>query len=156
MKVWVRGVMISAGVVSLSACATAQESGPDLTEYSSAGMDIQQARIDLNADGRDEVIVHVAGRDVCGSGGCLTLVFTPDGDAYRQIMRTTVSRTPIGIAETRTGGWADIVVGVGGGGLADGRAILSWDGAAYPSNPTVPPAKQAMPGMSETVVIAAE
>lgn len=150
------GVVIALAALGLSACAAGQAAGPDLGEYTGAGMAVQQARVDLNGDGLDEVIVHVTGRDVCGSGGCLTLAFTPDGSGYRQILRATVSRTPVGLAGTRTGGWSDIVVGIGGGGLPDGRAILAWDGTAYPSNPTVPPARPAAPGAVETILIPAE
>lgn len=148
--------LMGAVALGLTACATGPGAGPDLTAYSGEGTTFRQARADLNADGRDEVIVHVEGRDVCGSGGCLTLIFTPEGADYRQIMRATVSRAPIGIAATRTGGWSDVVVGVGGGGLADGRAVLSWDGAGYPSNPTVAPARPAPAGLTETIVIVAE
>lgn len=148
--------LMGAVALGLTACATGQGSGPDLSEYSGEGTTVRQARADLNADGRDEVIVHVEGRDVCGSGGCLTLIFTPDDAGYRQIMRATVSRTPIGIAATRTGGWSDVVVGVGGGGLVDGRVVMSWDGAGYPSNPTVEPARPAPAGLAETIVIPAE
>ena len=150
------GILLVSAALGLTACAAGQATGPDLSEYTGAGMAVQQARVDLNADGRDEVIAHVTGRDVCGSGGCLTLVFTPEGEGYRQIMRATVSRMPIGVASTRSNGWSDLVVGIRGGGIGSDRAILSWDGTAYPSNPTVPPARPAAPGTVETIVIAAD
>lgn len=41
------------------------------------------ANYDLNGDGKAEVIVHVAGPEICGTGGCPTLVFTPQGSGYR-------------------------------------------------------------------------
>ena len=34
------------------------------------------AFVDLNADGKDEAIVHVTGRTWCGTGGCLTYVLS--------------------------------------------------------------------------------
>ena len=155
MKVRMGSLLVSAAL-GLTACAGGQGTGPDLAEYTSAGVAVQQARVDLNADGRDEVIVHVTGRDVCGSGGCLTLAFTPEGDGYRQIMRATVSRLPVGVAGSRSNGWSDLVVGVRGGGMDSGRAVLAFDGSAYPSNPTVPPARPAPSGMAETILIAAD
>lgn len=148
--------VLAIATLGLTACAAGQVAGPDLSEYTAAGMAVQQARVDLNADGRDEVIAHVTGRDVCGSGGCLTLVFTPEGEGYRQIMRATVSRMPIGVATTLSNGWSDLVVGIRGGGIGNDRSVMAFDGTAYPSNPTVPPARPAASGMTETIVIAAE
>lgn len=111
-------------------------------------------QIDLDGDGVDEIIAHVAGPTVCGSGGCTTLVFTPEGSGLRRVADVSVSRPPIVAAETRTNGWRDLVVSVSGGGAQSGQALLAFDGTAYPGNPTVAPAQalgEAPPG---TVVIA--
>lgn len=101
----------------------------------------RQAAVDLNGDGRDEVVLRFEGPDRCGSGGCNGLVLTPQGSGWRVVMRATVTRLPFRVLETRTHGWADLGVFVGGGGMASQEMLLAFDGASYPSNPTTPPAR---------------
>ena len=95
------------------------------------------ASVDLNSDPAAEVLAYVSGRDVCGSGGCSLYVLTPTGGGWRTVTRTTVTQTPIGVLESTTEGWRDLAVSVGGGGMDAGWVRLSWNGASYPSNPTV-------------------
>jgi hypothetical protein len=102
--------------------------------------------VDLRGDGTKEVIVYVSGRAWCGSGGCVMLILAPEGASYRVVTRTTITRLPIRVLNTKTNGWHDIGVTVAGGGVQlGGEAILPFDGKTYPSNPTVPPARR-MPG----------
>lgn len=97
---------------------------------------------DLNGDGRPELIVHVAGPMVCGTGGCNTIVFTQDGEDLREVASISVTRPPIVVAETSSNGWRDLVVQVSGGGMLPGHsALLRFDGSSYPANPTVEPAE---------------
>ncbi len=96
---------------------------------------------DLDGDGAPEIVVHVAGPLVCGSGGCTTLVFTSGPDGLRRVGDISVSRPPIVAGETQTNGWRDLLVGVSGGGAQGGQARLRFDGTAYPGNPTVAPAE---------------
>jgi hypothetical protein len=96
---------------------------------------------DLNADGRPEAVVYLIGRKWCGTGGCTTLVRTPDGDFWRMVARITITRTPIRVLEETSNGWHSIAVWVQGGGVQPGyEAELPFDGKTYPSNPSVPPA----------------
>ena len=54
------------------------------------------AAINLNVEGYPEIIVHVVGDTVCGSGGwCDTLVFTPNGTAFRHVATIRSTRPPI-------------------------------------------------------------
>lgn len=96
---------------------------------------------DLDGDGAQEAIVHVVSPMVCGSGGCNTLVLTPAGPMWRKVGDISVSRTPVTVLESETNGWRDLTVDIGGGGGSSGIALLKFDGEAYPSNPTVPPAE---------------
>jgi hypothetical protein len=96
---------------------------------------------DLNGDGTPEAIAYVAGPMVCGTGGCPLLVFTPAADGYRLVSRITVVNPPVRLAPRSSQGWRNLVVGVGGGGMAAGNAELEFDGTGYPTNPTVPPAE---------------
>jgi hypothetical protein len=88
-----------------------------------------------------EVIVYLSGRGWCGSGGCVMLILAPEGETYRVVTKTTVTRLPIRVLTTKSNGWHDISVEVAGGGIQPGyEAELSFDGKSYPSNPTVTPA----------------
>jgi hypothetical protein len=107
---------------------------------------------DLNGDGRDEAVVYLTGSSWCGSGGCDALVLTPNGTSYDVVMDATVTQLPIGVLETSTQGWRDITVAVGGGGMPGGEALMRFDGAAYPDNPTAPPAEP-LTGQRGTVLI---
>ena len=107
------------------------------------------ARVDLNGDDVHDWIAHVAGPMVCGSGGCDTLVFAGEGEGLRLVSSIGVTRPPIGVASTTTEGWRNILVRVAGGGLPAADALLRFDGATYPANPTVAPAELLEPGTAE-------
>ena len=99
------------------------------------------AFVDLRDDGVEEVVVYLTGTKWCGSGGCTTLILAPKADTYRVITRITITRPPIRVLHTKTNGWHDLAVQVGGGGIVAHEAGLSFYGTSYPKNPTVPPAK---------------
>jgi hypothetical protein len=99
------------------------------------------AWVDLNDDGKQEAIVYVYGRSWCGSGGCSTLVLTPQGTTYRVVTKMTVTRLPIRVMREKSHDWHDISVTVGGGRIPAHEARMTFDGEAYPSNPTVAPAR---------------
>lgn len=121
--------------------------GPDVGEVR-----YFSGRADLDGDGRAEVVAHVAGPLLCGTGGCPTLVLAPEGDGLRLVSEVTVSRPPVVAARERTNGWRDLAVGVGGGGAESGLARLRFDGEAYPPNPTVAPAEPAGAVEGDTLV----
>ena len=154
-------------LLALTACSQQPESAPELTPAIPAPADpsaralapttlgaavraaypdggalrYQAATLDLNSDGADEAVVHLMGPFVCGSGGCPTLVLTPEGDGWRTVSTLSVSRQPIWALDSRSEGWRDLVVSVSGGGGPSGQARLAFDGQTYPTNPTVPPAE---------------
>ena len=102
------------------------------------------AAVDLDGDGKDEVVAYVAGPMVCGTGGCPLFVFRQGQDAYELVARMSVVQVPVRVSSQRTHGWRDLVVAVAGGGAPAGDVVLKFDGTTYPSNPTVPPAEQAV------------
>lgn len=131
-----------AGAVALGPCSPTAHAQPlpselESTIRSAFGDEARYlaGRIDLDGDGSAETIVHVVGPTSCGSGGCTTLVF--GGSDGRQVGSISVSRPPILAAPSRTNGWRDLVVDVGGGGLGNGHRLLAFDGRQYPGNPTV-------------------
>lgn len=93
--------------------------------------------IDLNGDGRPEIVVHLVGPMACGTGGCPTLVFTPTESGYGLVSTISVTRPPIRASTTSTNGWRNLIVRIGGGGGASGDMELGSDGRGYPGNPTV-------------------
>ncbi|MUK63086.1 hypothetical protein GNP81_05560 [Aliivibrio fischeri] len=89
--------------------------------------------VDLNSDGFDDAIVMLKGMNWCGSGGCTVLIFQNTGSDFTFISKSTVTGLPIRIAETKTGGWNDIIVWSKG----KGSVLMRFDGDSYPSNPSV-------------------
>jgi len=99
------------------------------------------ALVDLDGDGVAEVLVYSTDPDECGSGGCDLVVFARQGSGYRRVADIGPAQLPIRILPTRTRGWSDLGVEVGGGGIHHFyEARLRSDGATYPDNPTVAPA----------------
>ena len=100
---------------------------------------------DLDGDGVAEVVAYLRGPGWCGSGGCNAYVLARDGDEYVVRMASTVTRLPIGLLESWSHGWRDLFVWVGGGGGPSGCVAMRYNGAAYPSNPTVLPVEYIEP-----------
>jgi putative lipoprotein len=99
------------------------------------------AAINLNVEGYSEIIVHVVGDSVCESGvWCDTLVFAPNGTAFRHVATIRSTRPPIRVSPVRSHDWRNLIVTVQG---TDGRprdVELRYDGTSYPSNPATAPA----------------
>ncbi len=95
------------------------------------------AWVDLNGDGKQEVIVYIISRRSCGSGGCPTLVLANEGSSYRVVTRITITRPPIRVLPTVSHGWRNLTVQVRGGGIQEPyEAELRFDGVSYPTNPS--------------------
>jgi hypothetical protein len=98
-------------------------------------------RVKLHNGEASEALVYMPGADFCGSGGCTCFIFAARGGEYRLVSRLSLTRPPIVVSSHRTNGWSDLVVFVSGGGIQPGYyAVLPFDGAKYPDNPTVNPA----------------
>ena len=101
------------------------------------------AFVDLNDDGKKEAIVYLMGRWWCGSGGCPTLVLTPEASSYRLVTRVQITRPPIRVLTTRSHGWRTLTAWVEGGGIQPGyEAELPFDGGTYPISAANPPARR--------------
>lgn len=110
--------------------------------------------VDLNDDGKKEVIVHVMSQSVCGTGGCPTLVLAPQQSSFRVVSRISITRPPIRVLNTKSYGWHDLAVWVAGGGIQPAyEAALGFDGGGYATNPTVAPARRLNPHSAGRVVI---
>jgi hypothetical protein len=122
-------------------------SGPDrTTRFSSVLVKVGAAK--------QEIVVYVAGRDWCGSGGCTLLVLEPNNSSYKVIGRTPIVRLPVRLLESVTNGRPDISVWVQGGGIQTGyEALLPFNGEKYPTNPSVPPARPLTRKVAGEVII---
>lgn len=108
-------------------------------------------RVDLNGDGRSEVIVFLFGGHQCGTGGCDALIFRKLKRFYSLVTHFEPSRNPIIVSTTRTRGWNDLIFFNSGGGINPGYySIARFNGRTYPENPTVvadsPPLKKRAKG----------
>ncbi len=94
-------------------------------------------RIDLNDDGKPEVVVYLVGSYSCGTGGCTTLILTPKGRDYRLVSELSLVRDPILVTPEKTTGWKNLVIRVSGGGMKPQYSRLRFNGRTYPGNPSV-------------------
>ncbi|GGC25130.1 hypothetical protein GCM10011371_10950 [Novosphingobium marinum] len=148
-----RIALLLAGIAVLAGCSRGEDvaSTPSPEELAQAGVqawlerkygahqDVRYALgwADLDGDTIDEAIVYVAGPMLCGTGGCSALVLTREGEHWRAVMETSISRTPVTMLDSRTNGWRDLTVDISGGGGPSGTVRLKYDGDAYPSNPSM-------------------
>jgi heat shock protein HslJ len=89
------------------------------------------SRVELNGDGRNEVIVYPMGSFFCGTGGCSLLILTPAAAGYDVVADIPTSRPPVLIAEERSQGWHDIVRLQSGGGGPAAFVRHRFDGKVY-------------------------
>ncbi len=96
--------------------------------------------VDLDGDGSDEWLAYVAGPGICGTGGCPLRVFRETAGGIETKGQLSVVQLPVGVFNTRTEGWRDLAITIGGGGIDYSLARVPYDGVVYASNPTVAPA----------------
>ena len=116
------------------------------TEYAAAFTDLRD-------NGTKEAVVYLWSNGWCGTGGCTMLVLAPKAGSYSLISKTPIVRLPIRVLTTKTNGWHDLGVIVGGGGIAAYEARLPFDGSSYPQNPSVSPAERLRGKAPATTII---
>jgi hypothetical protein len=100
---------------------------------SAAELRYYHAFYDLNGDGKDEAIVYMMPQ--CGTGGCSLMVFTPDGDSYKVVTDSPITRPPIRVLNRSFDGWRSITFRAAGGGIPRPyEAELRFDGQGYHCN----------------------
>lgn len=88
-------------------------------------------KIDLNADGNEEIFVRFLTSYFCGTGGCTFLLLDKYGEV---ITKFSVTRAPVFAEPTKVNGWSLLLV-------KDAGVFkeLKFDEGTYPSNPSVLP-----------------
>lgn len=103
----------------------------ELSLLSANDRKFQYYKIDLNADGKDEIFVRFMSSYFCGSGGCTFLLL----DQYSEIItRFSVTRAPIFVEPSKVNDWSLLLVKDAG----VFKELIFEDGS-YPSNPSVLP-----------------
>lgn len=116
----------------------------DLRAISEDQRKFQIYPIDLNGDGKEEVLVNFPSSYFCGTGGCTLLLL--DGD-LEPITEFTVTRTPIFAEIAVENGWRVLLV------QSEGKwRKLVYENGSYPSNPSLVEATSEVPGESAEIV----
>ena len=95
-------------------------------------------RVDLNADGREEVLVLVMGSIFCGTGGCNLHLFSDSVEGYSLINTFPRSRLPVIASLEKTAGWHDLIRLESGGGIAPSYVRHAFDGDKYVEQERLP------------------
>ena len=106
-------------------------------EYSSYFGDLRYLYnyIDLNDDGREEILVYLLGDYVSGTGGSTMIII--NSESMEIMEEFTLINNPIMISAEKTEGFKNIIVPVYGGGEKLHFVQLKYDGKNYESNPSV-------------------
>jgi hypothetical protein len=97
------------------------------------------AAIDLNGDGKSEVLVLFTGPDWCQKTGCSLAVFQEEEVGYRPVSHITSARPPILIGPEASFGWRDLMANTGGGNAPVRTVRLGFSGKGYPANALLQP-----------------
>ncbi len=89
-------------------------------------------RVDLNGDGREELLVYLMGSFFCGSGGCSMLILreAPEG-GYLLVNDYSITQLPVIVSPGKSNGWNDIWRMESGGGAEASYVRHSFDGRRY-------------------------
>jgi hypothetical protein len=99
------------------------------------------SRVDLNGDGRPELVAQVVGPMFCGTGGCPLLIFREPSPGRLQLLtQMSLFKDPLIVAERRQNGWKELITRVRVDAGHGYNAELPFDGRTYPTNPSVAPA----------------
>ncbi len=118
-------------------------------EYTKEMVDIDKGRkaryvygfVDLNDDGKEEVLAYLLGTFFCGTGGCSLMVFTPADNGFELIDNFPISRLPVIISPEKTQGWNNLVRLESGGGAPATYVIHTFNGEQYIEKDRLPPDK---------------
>ena len=88
-------------------------------------------RVDLNYDGRDEVLVWIPAINWGGTSGYPIIVFSQKRNGYRKLWEVEQGWAPIILLKSKTNGWRNVAYQVGGGGAEWQYVIAKHNGKTY-------------------------
>jgi hypothetical protein len=121
------------------------EASPDLRR-ALGRISYVHARTDLDGDGRQDVLVHLMGPYVCGTGGCTLQVLRQEARGYRLITSFPTSRLPVIVSEARHNGWRDLWRRQSGGGAPATWVREVFDERGYRTKERIPASGRAPAG----------
>ncbi|MCH5598189.1 hypothetical protein [Niabella ginsengisoli] len=89
------------------------------------------SEIDLNEDGKNEILVTMKGSYYCGNAGCTVYLLDNKGT---KISGFTIVDGPVVIANSKTKNWSDLIIPSRGV-----NYLVKFDGKKYPGNPSMQP-----------------
>ncbi len=95
-------------------------------------------RVDLDADGEDEVFVYMLGSIFCGTGGCNLLLFDDRTTGFEHVNTFPISRLPVLVSGHRSHGWRDLYRPESGGGAPPSFVRHVFDGVRYVEEERLP------------------
>lgn len=95
-------------------------------------------RVDLNEDGRDEILVLLMGSIFCGTDGCDLLLFSDAEDGYALVNSFARARLPVIASRARPAGWHELFLRESGGGAPPSYVRYRYDGRHYVEQERLP------------------
>ncbi|MDT7604854.1 MAG: hypothetical protein QOF61_2851 [Acidobacteriota bacterium] len=86
--------------------------------------------VDLNADGRGEIIVHGINSPICGANNCVHWVYRKTAKGFQLLLDAGAIQQVIP-QKTFTNGYRDLITSMHGSGLDSDRILYKFDGKQY-------------------------
>lgn len=94
-----------------------------------------ERRIDLNNDGKKEIVVWIPNSDLGGTSGYPIIIFSETKNGFQKLWDEQ-AWTPIIALSSKTNGWRDVAFQIAGGGIEPHYEILQYNEKSYKSNKT--------------------
>lgn len=86
---------------------------------------IKKTVVDINGDGRKDVIATIESKDTCGSGGCIASIFVTNDIGELMAIPFSYATKEIRVLDTITGGMHDLRIN------SDTEHRMIWNGTTY-------------------------
>lgn len=87
--------------------------------------------VDLNGDGKNEIVAEIVGPFTSGSGGDSVIIYTENNGILEEVDDFSLIMNPIIISDEKTNGWNNIIVEYSNGSSEKKYIVLKYDGDDY-------------------------